>query len=60
MPSSGVAFGAPYLGKSQIPFLAPGRFSIVSYSTEEPNVEQTSSVGGFCFLHNVPMNDLSL
>lgn len=57
---SRVAFEAPYLGQNPVPFLAPGRFSVVSYSTEEPNVERTSSVDGFCFLYNAPMNDLSL
>lgn len=46
--------------KNQIPFLALGRILIVSYSTEEPNVEKTSSVGEFCFLYSVPMNELSL
>lgn len=29
-------------------------------STEGPNVEKTSSLGEFCFLYNVPMNELSL
>lgn len=46
--------------KNQIPFLALGRILIVSYSTGKPNMENTSSVGEFCFLHNVPMNEMSL
>lgn len=45
--------------KNPIPFLALGRILIVSYSTEAPNVEKTS-VGEFCFLYSVPMNELSL